>query len=90
VLQRHIAEIKDLVVLQELIHRNGTSSSWKAPARASSARLVPDGLSVTPVYPKCLDASDDNEHGRVFLVTRCIRSRRIRRHGSGALRAVVT
>ena len=77
VLQRHIAEIEDLVVLRELIHRNGTSSSWKAPASASSARPVPDGLSVTPVYPKCLDASDDNEHGWVLLVTRCIRSRRM-------------
>ena len=76
VLQRHIAEIEDLVVLRELIHRNGTSSSWKAPASASSARPIPDGLSVTPVYPKCLDTSDANEYGWVLFVTRCIRSRR--------------
>jgi CRP/FNR family cyclic AMP-dependent transcriptional regulator len=36
------------------------------------------------VYPKYLDASDDNEHGWAFLVTRCIPSRRIRRLGNEA------
>jgi hypothetical protein len=37
VLQRHITEIEDLVVLRELIHRTGTSSSWKAPAAETVA-----------------------------------------------------
>src|SRR3954469_7643496 len=65
----------------------GTSSSWKAPASASSARPVPDGLSVIPVYPKCLDASEDNEQGWVLLATRGIRSRRIRRRDWGFARS---